>query len=430
MLRVPIAYAKPGMVLALPVFHPRRPDTVLLKEGLGLEARAVARLAELRVGEVWIRYPGLEMVGEYVSQEVLESQASVTQRIGEAFEAVSRGAHAKLEYSEYRLAVASMMERLLANPKAALFMQEMSDRSQPVLRHASGVCMLSVLMGLKLDDYLVMERSRLSVHAARDVASLGVGAMMHDVGMLRLDPEVVQRWCEEQDESDPRFQKHVVLGYELVREAVGPAAAAAVMHHHQRFDGSGFPRRVRLDGSEESLAGSDIHVFARIVACADLYDRVRYAPGAKEDAAPLPVVRVLRRLQEKPYCSWIDPMVYKALLAVLPAFAPGSIVELSNGARGVVTEWFAEDPCRPNIQELGDPSKGFDPRTPPGRRFVLRDTAGLIVVKAEGQDVSRDNFFPCTPGEYDLKLSTRALTNAAARAKPGSLVKMPQARAS
>jgi HD-GYP domain-containing protein (c-di-GMP phosphodiesterase class II) len=415
MLRVPIAYAKPGMILALPIFQPRRPDTVLLKEGLSLDARSVTRLAELRVPEVWIRYPGSEMVGEYISQEVMESHAVVTQRIGEAFEAVSSGAHAKLEYTEYKNAISALLEKLLANGRAAVFIQEMADRSQPVLRHASTVCMLSVLMGLKLDGYLVMERSRLNSHAARDVASLGVGAMLHDIGMLRLDPGVVHAWHQTLDETDPRFQKHVFLGHELVREAVGPAASAVVLHHHQKFDGSGFPRRIRLDGNQETVAGSDIHIFARIVAAADLFDRLRYPPGSPPEAAPLPVVRALRMMLESPYSSWIDPMVFKALLAVMPAYAPGTIVELNSGVRGLVTEWFPDDPCRPCVQELGDPTRDFDRGSPVGERYILRDTPGLCVVRVDGQDVLRDNFYPRTAGEFDLALAGRALLNAAAR---------------
>src|SRR3954469_2336888 len=241
MLRVPIAYAKPGMVLALPIFHPKRPDTVLLKEGLGLDSRSIWRLAELKVLDLWIRYPGFEIVGTYISQEVLESHAAVPRRIGDAFEALSADAHAKLEYSDYRAAVTALLEKILANPRAAVFIHEMADRSQPVLRHASTVCLLSLLMGLKLDDYLVIERTRLTSQAARDVAALGVGAMLHDVGMLRLDPAVLHAWNRTQDESAAAFQRHVVLGHEMVREAVGAAAAAVVLHHHQRFDGTGFP---------------------------------------------------------------------------------------------------------------------------------------------------------------------------------------------
>ena len=48
MLRVPIAYAKPGMVLAVPIYHPRRTDTVLLSEGMTLDAHSITRLAEIQ----------------------------------------------------------------------------------------------------------------------------------------------------------------------------------------------------------------------------------------------------------------------------------------------------------------------------------------------------------------------------------------------
>jgi len=284
-----------------------------------------------------------------------------------------------------------------------------------VLRHASSVCMLSVLMGLRLDDYLVSQRSRLPSQAARDVAALGVGAMLHDVGMLRLEPEVVHSWNLTQDESNPAFQKHVFLGHELVREAVGPAASAVVLHHHQKFNGSGFPQRRRLDGGLEPLVGSDIHIFARIVAAADLFDRLRYPPGEGPETPPAPVVRTLSRLRAQPYASWLDPMVFKALLAVMPAYAPGTMVELSNGAKGVVAEWFPDDPCRPSVQEVGDPSKDFAKGAPRGRRYVLRDIPGLHVVRVDGQDVAEDNFFPSIPGEFDLKLAGKLLANAAAR---------------
>src|SRR5262249_47031041 len=152
--------------------------------------------------------------------------------------AQSGGGFAKLEYGDYRAAISGVMSHLLANPAAAVFIQELAGSEEPVLRHATNVCLLSILMGLKLDDYLIAERTRLSGYAARDVTSLGVGAMLHDIGMLRLDPAVVQRWNRWFDESDQEWRRHVTIGFEMVKDAIGPAAAAGVLHHHQKYDGS------------------------------------------------------------------------------------------------------------------------------------------------------------------------------------------------
>lgn len=426
MLRVPIAYAKPGMVLAMPILHPRRPDTVLLQAGIELDAHAILRLAEINLRDVWIRYPATEFLCEYYCPEVFHAQAALTQRVADAFDMVIRGAHAKLEFNEYRHAVSGLIDRLLLFPKSAVWVQELADRDQPLLRHSSAVSILSVLLGLKLEDYLIVERSRLSTSGARDVAGLGLGAMLHDAGMLRLPAEVVQRWNQTQDETDPDWRAHVHIGYEMCKDALGPAAAAAVLHHHQKFDGSGFPRRLKLDGTEERVRGSDIHVYARIVTMADLFDRLRFPPGLAPTSAPVPTVRVLKRLQEEPYASWYDPMAFKALLAVVPAYAPGTFVRLNNGRRALVTEWFPHDPCRPNLQILADGETPADMLANPDapiERVVMNQRLELAIIEAEGQDVSKDNFYPTSPGQYDLKLAGRQLFNGAAKSATQTPVK-------
>ncbi len=416
MLRVPTNIAKPGMVLALPIFHPRRPDTMLLKAGMALDARNIGRLREIKLREVWIRYPGVQFAREYICPMVFEAQASLTWQVARALEAVTDGSYARLDYHEYRAAIGSVLSALLMRPGAAVFIQELAGREEPHLRHASSVCLISLLMGLKLEDYLIAQRSRLDAVAARDVTSLGLGAMLHDVGMLRLDAATVRRWHATLDESDPDWRRHVNLGHELVKDHIGPSAAAGVLHHHQKFDGSGFPRRRVPNGSEghERIRGSDIHVFARIIAGADLYDRLRWPADAEEGAAPTPVVRVLNHLRSDPYRRWLDPMVFRALLAVVPAYAPGTTVDLSNGRSGVVVEWFPEEPCRPTVQTLPEPHRHFSDPRKLGERFVLRDEPDLFVVRAEDQDVAADNFFSEEPGEFDLRLAIRSIENSAA----------------
>src|SRR5262249_43910769 len=148
--------------------------------GRSLDDWAIGRLREMRVREIWVRYPGMEFIGAYICPAIFESQAALTHRIASAFDAVTQGAHARLEYAEYRTAIYSLLTRLIANPKAAVFIQELAENDEPVLRHSSNVCLISLLMGLKLEDYLITERTRMGAAAARDVSSLGVGAMFHD----------------------------------------------------------------------------------------------------------------------------------------------------------------------------------------------------------------------------------------------------------
>lgn len=409
MLRVALAQARPGMTLALPVFHPKRPDVVLLRPGVALDQEIIEKLGELRPGELWIRYPGLDHLEEYISPGVLAAGAAVTGQVAEALDAVVTRSHARLDYYAYRRAVGRLLERFIEHPKSALFIHEMGGPQTPATRHASNVCVLSVLMGLKLDFYLLRERARLNAAAARDVSNLGVGAMLHDVGMLRLRPEIAERWNRTLDETDAEWRRHVHIGQELLHDHIDPSAVACVLHHHQRFDGSGFPRRVTLADDDAPVAGHDIHVFARIVAAADVFDRLRHPPNRPD--ATVPAVRVLREMLLGRTAAALDPVVRTALASVTPAYAPGTLVKLSNGRQGVVTNWSAAEPCRPTVEAIAT----LDPRArePRAETYDLRRSMELSVIEAEGQDVSADNFYAATPGQFDIAVLAEAMENRA-----------------
>lgn len=410
MLRVAMTCAQPGMVLAHPVFHPIRHGTVLLNEGLRLDRWSIDRLRELRIREVWIRYPSMEGIREFVCPEVEAAHAALAGRASEAFNLAIADAHARMDYALYRRGISTLLEKLARRPRAALYIQEMVHEDDSLVRHATSVGYLSVLMGLKLQDYLITQRARLDAVSARDVSSLGLGAMLHDIGMLKLEEGVVERWRRTRNERDPDWRQHVHIGCEMVRDGGGASAASAILHHHQKFDGSGFPQRRHLDGSRNSVAGREIHVFSRIIAAADIFDRLRHSG---EGASLVPCVRVLGMMRQDPYRRWLDPMVFKALLACVPAYSPGSVVRLSNGKQAVVVDWAPAEPCRPVVEFLGEIGEEHAMEAARRERLDLRASPDVEVVEAEGRDVSGANFYSSTPGELDLATAERTLFNAA-----------------
>ncbi|MDX9911725.1 MAG: HD domain-containing protein [Phycisphaerales bacterium] len=402
MLRVATVQARPGMTLALPIYHPRRPDTILLKAGVTLDAHSIGRLRDIELPEMWIRYPSLEFLAEYVSPEILCARGELSLALRAGFEGVVSSAHAKLEYGEYRRAIASLLDKVATSPRAAIYLGEMSADDPLGMRHAASVSYLAMLLGLKLDFHLIRQRARLNPASARDVSNLGLGALLHDVGMLRLDPMVIDRWKQAHNQNDPEWRQHVRVGYDMVRGEVEPSAAVVILHHHQRWDGTGFPRRRAISGEIHDFTGENIHVFARIAFVADVFDRLVRPEGAD----PVPTVRALRMLRGEPYRNWIDPIVFKGLLAVAPAYPPGSIVRLSDGRMGAVVEWFPEDPCRPTVQII-DEDEGAPVIHTGDRereRIALRRHPDLTITHVGGVDVSRDNFYPSSPGEFDLAL--------------------------
>lgn len=417
MLRVPISQAEPGMTLALPVYHPQNMSTVLLKAGAELERTTVDRMREIGIPEIWIRYPRLETISRFVSPGVMAARAGMACEVASAFDAAGKTVHARLDFNAYRKAMGSLMQRLVADTDSAIFISELVDSGKPAVRHGANVGYISMLMGLRLGFYLLRERKRLPAMLAKDVTNLGVAAMLHDIGMTRLPDPVLQRWREERDDTDPEWRRHTEIGFDLVRGNIEPSAAASVLHHHQRFDGSGFPERITLSGTREAVAGQSIHIFARIIAAADMYDRLvnpAADPNASAEEHPsVPPVRALSTLLSEPFRSRVDPVVLRALLSVCPAYPPGSIVTLSNGMRAVVADWSALDPCRPVVQELTHFEDEQETEA-----IDLRDRRELSIIEFEGTDVRRDNFAPRSSNEFDLMHIEKLMTNAAYEGEP------------
>ena len=95
----------------------------------------------------------------------------------------------------------------------------------------------------------------------------------------------------------------------------------------------------------------------------------------------------------------------------MPPYPPGSVVTLSNGVVGVVTEWYASDPCRPRVVELTGLDPDTDEPTGPGYNLLFR--RDLEIVDIDGHDVRSDNFYPSRIGEFDLELTSKRMINAA-----------------
>lgn len=414
MLTLSTARAVPGMVLALPVLHPQLPGHVLLKPGAVLDELTIERLKELGVRALCIAYPQTEFLLRYVSPAIIAEQSRLAATISDELDRRMSNLHAEFDFSLYTQNIRSLMARLVDDPAAALFMSDIVDPRHALASHSFNVGFLSMLMGLRLDGYLVASRPRITGKRATNIENLGLGAVLHDVGMLLLAPDVRQRFEQTRDETDHAWQKHVLAGFGLVRGKISPTAAGCVLHHHQRMDGSGFPRRVRGFGPPTALSGREIHIFARIVAVADVFDRFRSEPlGVPGQTGTSPTVRALKRTLELVRTGKLDPIVFKALVTVVPAFAPGSLVTLNSGQRCVVTGWDPARPCRPSVcplwagpdgpTRLGREQSISLPNVPLGEPIDLTDRRDLSIVEAEGVNVTKDLFEPRTPGEFDLR---------------------------
>ena len=386
MLRVDIHSARPGMILALPVMNPRLPGHELLRIGYELTPSVIEKLEEMRVRVLWVDYPSLSFLNRFIDTNAVALRANVVTQIQETFETLQHESSAKLNYDAYTNTIGGLVDSIVSHPDAALFVGDLCGQpaEDDMMRSGSSVTYLSLLLGLKLEGYLVKQRRHVDSTRAKDVVALGLGAMLHDIGVTMLPDEVVHRYRETRDESDPGWREHPTLGFRAVRGRIEPTAASVVLHHHQRYDGKGYAGK-----DFPAQTGTGIHIFARIAAVADVFDRLRHPANATEP----PQVWALAAMLGPELRTRFDPNVLRALVEVVPPYPPGSRVTLSDGGEAIVIDHQPADPCRPKVQRL--PGNVLPPPDGLlGEVVDLTQQPKLKIVACDGRATEKFNFGP------------------------------------
>lgn len=340
------------MKLAAPVLHPDNPSQQLLRSGYALEPAIIRRLGEMHISFIYVDYPALDGLDRHLGVYLSPARQAIYQNIKASMGQLQKQTRAAIPYSSYCDTTRELIDTLMTQGQNPIYLDQMSRQGGDAVAHAAAVAHLSLLLGLKLENYLISQRTRLPAHRARDVVSLGVAGMLHDLGMGKL-PEPLRNYSDvepPEKEADLReWQTHVPIGYELIHNDVETTAAAAVFQHHQRFDGSGFPCRKTDEGLDSVMQGDRIHIFARILAAANLYDRLSN-PGKGKRRSNLEVFRLI----ERDYASWCDPEVLRVLKAVAPPFPPGCRLKLNDGTLAIVTDVNPARPMHPKVRRLAE----------------------------------------------------------------------------
>ncbi len=140
---------------------------------------------------------------------------------------------------------------------------------------------------------------------AMEATEVELVAVLHDVGKLAVDPDILDWPGPLDDHQRDRMRRHTIEGEELLAGIAGlEHLAPAVRATHEAWDGSGYP---------DGLAGDDIPRTARIVSVVDAFDAMTSERAYRR---PLPRREALRRLRAGAGLQF-DPRVVNALLRVL-----------------------------------------------------------------------------------------------------------------
>jgi HD-GYP domain-containing protein (c-di-GMP phosphodiesterase class II) len=217
--------------------------------------------------------------------------------------------------------------------------------------------MRSTLLALLIGDFLKAPPVRL--------IELGNACLLHDIGMHKL-PESLRR-SKAALSADERkaINVHTALGYRLLKGlSAAENIALAALEHHERLDGSGYPR---------ALTGDRITEYAKIIAVACSFEAM-VSPRPFRPAA-FDLHGAIRELLQKGRKQY-DERVLKALVFTLSVYPIGTHVLLSNAGKGVVVRTNLARPRCPAVRVLADP----EGRRPTKALLLQTEEAGGVSV--------------------------------------------------
>lgn len=227
--------------------------------------------------------------------------------------------------------VVGLMTRLLPNKPGMLtqvYLQQMRRYDRSLSAHVVDVCILSLVVGVEQGN----DEARLE--------ALGMGALLHDVGYLRL-PRNLFRKGGALNESEEKLRKqHPTLGISLLGlpPDLPEITRRIILEHHEEGDGSGFPA---------GLSGDHLLGFSRVVRLMDLYDRL--VAGRNGEPALNPFMAI-RAVFERSNTDPLDRILAEHIVQSLGVYPIGTFVQLTTGERGIVISFNVQDRLRPTIR--------------------------------------------------------------------------------
>ena len=220
------------------------------------------------------------------------------------------GAGARIDGKIAAQVVSQLQASIARSPEANLLLMQMRRFQKDLFTHAVNVCVLALVVAT-------------AENLGDDIATLGMAALLHDVGETRLPRALLRKSNNFTDAEAGLLKQHPALGAALLAQTKGidPSAQSIVLAHHERIDGSGYPS-----------GATDLSLYSQIVALTDSYDDM--LSGRNQSA--LQPTEVLRQLYLQANTGTVERDLVEKVIRSLGVYPIGSVVELNTGEHGVV----------------------------------------------------------------------------------------------
>jgi len=213
----------------------------------------------------------------------------------------------------------------------------------------------STIIAVIIGSYLKLPNHRL--------IELGVSALLHEIGMLKLPPQLYMANRPLSPQERKAILTHPILSYNILKSLDFPLSiCVGALEHHERQNGDGYPQK---------LKGDRISLYAKIIAVACSYEALTgLRPYKDAKDGYMGMIDLLKNVGQQ-----YDDTIVRALVYSLSIYPIGLYVLLSNNKHGQVVDVNPENPRYPIVQIFGE-------KTPDGKNKTIETTQdGIHIVR-------------------------------------------------
>ncbi|WP_046175165.1 HD-GYP domain-containing protein [Domibacillus indicus] len=295
---------------------------VLLRSGVELTSSILKRLHSLGITYVYIEDARTDDI--YIRPVLAEeTRREALTMMSEAFHQVKKelaegsprfGLH-KME-KRFAVVVRDIISQIKERKEAIDLLTHLYAHDDYIFIHSLNVTIYTLALSLKLKNL-----------TAKQTEELGLGAMLHDVGKLLIPAAILKKPSRLTGEEFELIKKHTEFGFDLLRKehSLPVTVAHCAFQHHERLNGSGYPR---------GISGDEIHIFGKMIGIADVYDAVTSNRIYRKAMLPHEGMEILYAGSGTEFETAYIEMFRKAIVM----YPKGLTVWLNDGRKGVVSE--------------------------------------------------------------------------------------------
>ena len=231
---------------------------------------------------------------------------------------------------EVRGVVSTLLDGLLEHQAAMVSLIQMRRFDASLATHGVDTGVLSMAVGQE------------NGCAPSHLKLLGLAALVHDIGQLRLPLNLLRKVQPYSPQDHRLIQAHCDMGEAMLNQFPDfpEESKRMVLQHHERLDGSGYPKGLR---------GEEISELTQILSIADTYDA---QISGRCSQPPVPPARALSELYKAAVAGQYNTAVVQRLIQLLGVYPIGSLVRLNTGEEAVVVWVHSHSRLTPTIKLL------------------------------------------------------------------------------